>query len=576
MFLLQKPRGYWDLKKNCAAEAMKFKTRTEFGRNSGSACNSARKYGWMDEICGHMEELKSPNGYWTKERCAAEAKKFKTRKDFKTKSPRAYGASLESGWMDEICRHMKEIRKPNGYWSKENCHVEAKKYETRLEFQKFSHRAYDAAHRYGWMDEICGHMKAQGNLFKRCIYVIEFENKSVYVGLTDNFEKRKRQHLENSKNHVNRNLRKNFKQKIKFKYFKKTEYLDKEKAKELEEKVLNSYLIRGFKKLNIAKTGGLGGNVIVWNEENSAAEAKKFKTKVEFRQKSNGAYASALRNGWLNKICSHMIPLQNPRGYWSKDKCLKEAKKFKTRNKFRKNNPNAYQAAHRNGWIDEICRHMKRELHPPGYWTKKRCNDEAFKFLTRTAFARGAPSAYSASQANGWLDEICGHMKNFSRPRGFWNVKKNCVAEAKKFKTRSEFAKGAPSALGGALRNGWVDEICSHMKEIRKPDGYWTKEKCAMEAKKYKTRSKFQKGSNGAYDAARKNGWMEEICRHMISTQKPSGYWTKRMCFNEVQKLKTIKLFRKESPSAYQSAHRNGWMDQFFPKNKRVKRKGNP
>jgi hypothetical protein len=68
---------------------------------------------------------------------------------------------------------------------------------------------------------------------------------------------------------------------------------------------------------------------------------------------------------------------------------------------------------------------------------------------------------------------------------------------------------------------------------------------------------------------------MDEICGHMISPQKPSGYWTKKMCFNEVQKFKTIKLFRKESPSAYATAHRNGWMDEFFPKNKRVKRKGN-
>lgn len=518
---------------------------------------------------------RKPNGYWTNERCAVEAKKYKTRKEFKIKSSRAYGAALCNGWMDKICGHMKEIRKPAGFWTKDRCAAEARIFDTRLEFQKSSRRAYDAAHRNGWLDEVCVHMKAQGNLFKRCIYVIEFENKSVYVGLTDNFEKRKRQHLENSKNHVNKNLRKNFNQKIKFKYFKKTEYLDKEKAKELEEKVLNSYLIRGFKKLNIAKTGGLGGDILVWNEGNTAAEAKKFKTRVEFRQKSNGAYASALRNGWLNKICSHMIPLQNPRGYWTKNVCLLEAKKFNTIKLFRKQSPSAYATAHRNGWLDEVCAHMKKDHQPRGYWTKKRCNDEAFKFLTRTAFARGAPSAYSASQANGWLNEICGHMKNLSKPRGFWDLKKNSAAEAKKFKTRTEFAKRASSAMGGAQRNGWLDEICAHMDEIRKPDGYWTKEKCAREAKKYKTRSKFQKGSNGAYDAARKHGWMDEVCGHMILSQKPSGYWTKKMCFNEVLKFKTIKLFRKESPSAYAAAHRNGWMHEFFPKNKIVKRKVN-
>ena len=409
----QKPklRGYWQIKENTATEAKKYKSRSDFEKGSGGAYNAALKNGWLHEICSHMKGIKSPNGYWTKERCAAEAKNYETRKEFKVKSARAYGASLKNGWIDEICAHMIEIRKPAGYWTKERCAAEAKNYETRMEFQNSSHRAYDAAHRYGWMDEICSHMKAQGNLFKRCIYVIEFEDKSVYVGLTDNFEKRKRQHLENNKNHVNRNLRKNFNKKIKFQFLKKTDYLDKVKAKELEEKILNSYLLRGFKKLNIAKTGGLGGDILVWNKENCSAEAKKFKTRIEFRNKSNGAYGAALRNEWLNEICSHMIASQKPRGYWTKNACVMEAQKFKTIKLFRKKSNSAYATAHRNGWLNEICAHMKREQQPRGYWTKERCNDEAFKFVTRTAFARGSPSAYSASQANGWLDEICGHMK---------------------------------------------------------------------------------------------------------------------------------------------------------------------
>ena len=58
------------------------------------------------------------------------------------------------------------------------------------------------------------------------------------------------------------------------------------------------------------------------------------------------------------------------------------------------------------------------------------------------------------------------------------------------------------------------------MKEVKKPSGYWTKERCKKEAKKYNTRSNFEKGSGGAYGAAHKKGWLEEYCKHMPKIAK--------------------------------------------------------
>lgn len=48
------------------------------------------------------------------------------------------------------------------------------------------------------------------------------------------------------------------------------------------------------------------------------------------------------------------------------------------------------------------------------------------------------------------------------------------------------------------------------------PCDYWNKERCRLEALKYSNRSEFSKQSNGAYTAALKNGWLDEICKHMI------------------------------------------------------------
>jgi len=49
----------------------------------------------------------------------------------------------------------------------------------------------------------------------------------------------------------------------------------------------------------------------------------------------------------------------------------------------------------------------------------------------------------------------------------------------------------------------------------RKPLGYWTKELYHETALKCDSRSEFQKKYSGAYQAAYSNGWLDEICPHM-------------------------------------------------------------
>jgi len=49
----------------------------------------------------------------------------------------------------------------------------------------------------------------------------------------------------------------------------------------------------------------------------------------------------------------------------------------------------------------------------------------------------------------------------------------------------------------------------------RKNRNYWTKEKCIKEAKNYKKRTKFARESNSAYNSARNNKWLDEVCFHM-------------------------------------------------------------
>lgn len=48
----------------------------------------------------------------------------------------------------------------------------------------------------------------------------------------------------------------------------------------------------------------------------------------------------------------------------------------------------------------------------------------------------------------------------------------------------------------------------------------WTIINVKEEALKFKNRSGFQKGSNGAYCAAHRNGWLDDVCSHMVSRSR--------------------------------------------------------
>ena len=107
----------------------------------------------------------------------------------------------------------------------------------------------------------------------------------------------------------------------------------------------------------------------------------------------------------------------------------------------------------------------------------------------------------------------------YMKHSGYWNKEKcqeKCQEKSLTCKTRTEFQNDCGGAYMSALKNKWLDDICSHMIISRKPKGYWTYDKCKEESSKYKTRGDFQKNDNAAYKAVYRNGWLDEMCSHMI------------------------------------------------------------
>ena len=140
-------------KEDCHLEALKYKTRNEFKKNSYGVYQTSNRKGWMDEICSHMIRLRQSR---TKEDCHLEALKYKTRNEFKKNSYAIYYYSVRYNWMDEICSHMNAM---NVNRTKEDCHLEALNYSRRIDFSLDNPNTYYYAVRYGWLDDICEHME---------------------------------------------------------------------------------------------------------------------------------------------------------------------------------------------------------------------------------------------------------------------------------------------------------------------------------------------------------------------------------------------------------------------------------
>lgn len=454
-----------------------------------------------------MASKQHPDGYWTEERILSVAKTYEYKEDFRKNEKTVYSTALRLGILSKVTQHMKKKRNilPPGYWNKERCREEALKYKHRIEFAKGSCSAYAAAQIHGWLDEICGHMTSKNNP-------------------------------------------------------------------------------KGF-----------------WTKQSCAIEALKYETRTAFKLGSPGAQLAAYKNGWLDEICRHMRTMIH---HYSKQECAKEALKYQTKTEFMEKSPLYYSQAIRNGFINEICKHMKKLGNPEKravyvfefadnhayigltlnlerrekehktdkkssvykYIIKSGCQP-IFKpltgYLPKKKAAQKEDDTIIEYSKNGWFmlnkkrgGDLGSKSKKFT--------KKLCKRIALQYSDRTEFHKKNSYFYNYIWCRGWLDELCAHMTRQKNENGYWTKERCAEEARKYKKRIHFQKGCLAAFSAAWKKGFLDEICSHMSYNEYDPVKWSKEKCIEEGRKFGTRGEFKKNNPSAYKAAREQGWLDEIF------------
>jgi predicted GIY-YIG superfamily endonuclease len=154
------------------------------------------------------------------------------------------------------------------------------------------------------------------------------------------------------------------------------------------------------------------------------------------------------------------------------------------------------------------------------------------------------------------------------KSNGYW-TKEKCHEVALMCQLRSQFEHKYKRAYENCRVNGWLEEICSHMiKEYKlskklKPDGYWNnKENCINAILECNNLKEFREKYNHAYRKLKKDGSLNELCSNIMSSNYRFNYWTQEKCKESALKCESRKIFKEKYPTAYEKSRKNNWLDE--------------
>jgi len=453
--------------------------------------------------------IPKPPGYWTPKRVKKKANKHKTLKDFFTKDPDAYNAASRLKILDEVTQNLSREQLPAGYWTKNKIKNANKNFKTFKQWYEEDLKSYAAAQRLKLLNnnDVVGHL-------------IKVEGKPVTKWTKDNV-------IQDALLDDTRSAWKN-RSPAAYRAARERGYFEEAVshmtlAGNKYKRCIYSIEIKGKNKIYI----GLSQNFKT--RMNAHLKSKRFKNykkeqliMTQLTDYIDREEAAQYEENLIIKKKEEGFELLNlDRGgglggmtlEWTKDKVLVSAKKEKYKVRWSENEPGAYAAALRDGYFEEATSHMEI-LNPKGKWSNKgKVLADAKKFLSRSAWQKASVGAYEAAKKNGWFDEATAHM---TRPDMTQKWTKAAVKkEAKKYKFKSDFNNNAVGAYEAAKNNGWFDDVTAHMGNKKAIPTKWNKKAVLDDAKKYKKKSQWKKNSPGAYGASHKGGFYKEATSHM-------------------------------------------------------------
>jgi hypothetical protein len=233
-------------------------------------------------------------------------------------------------------------------YTKEMVIADVAKSYNKVDFRARFPNSYRAARNKGWYDEVTEPLVKVKDDRGRIIYAFEFPDKSVYVGLTVVEKRRYNSHIFGNSPVALHSILTSKEPTYKI----IASNLSPEESREMEACTVEKYKIDGWKILNKYATGSLGKCRNFWTKELVKKIADKYEKRIDFKNKDNNAYQAAQKYGWLDNVTSHMDYVD--RTIWTYEKTKDFAKKFKTRSEFKRGNYQAWANSWKNGWLDEF------------------------------------------------------------------------------------------------------------------------------------------------------------------------------------------------------------------------------
>ena len=410
---------------------------SEFFRKEHGIWQAIHNRGLTDELCGHMYRKKSAD--ISEKELAAIASGYNDLEQFMKDQPHAYERIRKRGLKNRLCGHMKRkwCERPDS----ELAEVASSYYELK-EFREKEPEVYRVIYRRGLLDELCSHMERRGKWSKRKIYAFTFSDGYAYIGLSLQPEYRMKQHIkEDEDSPVFLHIQKSG---ASYEFNILTDWLDAAVAGAVEEDFISKYKADGWKMLNKAKGGALGG-AHIYTRHRIQSMVSMYDSFEVFRKEQPRLYRYLRKNHLVDEYCSHMERPQIEDVEWAKGVAAVVKKRVELMRKHNK----AYRRLKEANLLDVY--YPNRAPSNKKIWTIENSLNKAKKCKTRTQLARTYPMAYRTLMEAGMIDLIPTNQIRKSEEEH--------IKIAKQCKSRGELLKRFPSTHRLLLRHNLLDKL---------------------------------------------------------------------------------------------------------------------
>ncbi len=208
-----------------------------------------------------------------------------------------------------------------------------------------------------------------------------------------------------------------------------------------------------------------------FSKENCTKEALKYKTRKEFKDNSKSYYNYASYKKWMKDICSHMnIPKPIKKiNIINKEDLLEDAKKYNSIKDWKNSSRIYWRKSTKLG--REFMEQCKSHMIPPNEqktkWTKDKILIESKKYIQRWEWRLSSRGSYDAALRYDkyFYEECVKHMLPKSTVIKIKWTKEKTLLESKKYNQLRKCSKNSKGSYNAALRYGkdFYEECTNHM-----------------------------------------------------------------------------------------------------------------